>query len=111
MSASEKDHLRGYRGPCREVMDRFGITVWSEVTLETTEGAFAGLILPRSETSDEHHLVLKLDSGYNVGIRHDTVLGAVKTGEKVSSSVSNDLVSSILSGFRARGIECANSIP
>jgi glutamyl-tRNA(Gln) amidotransferase subunit D len=80
VSASEKDHLRGYRGPCREVMDRFGITVWSEVTLETTEGTFAGLILPRSETSDEHHLVLKLGSGYNVGIRHDTVLGAVKTG-------------------------------
>ena len=61
-------------------MDRFGITVWSEVTFDTTEGTFAGLILPRSETSDEHHLVLKLDSGYNVGIRHDTVLGAVKTG-------------------------------
>jgi glutamyl-tRNA(Gln) amidotransferase subunit D len=61
-------------------MERFGVTVWSEVTLETTEGAFAGLLLPRSETSDEHHLVLKLGSGYNVGIRHDTVRGMEKTG-------------------------------
>jgi glutamyl-tRNA(Gln) amidotransferase subunit D len=61
-------------------MERFGTTVWCEVRAETTRGVFEGLILPRSETSDELHLVLKLTSGYNVGIRHDTVLGLEKVG-------------------------------
>jgi glutamyl-tRNA(Gln) amidotransferase subunit D len=75
-----EDRFRGYRGPCRELMKRHDVTVWSEVTLQTTRGTFSGLILPRSETSDELHLVLKLSSGYNVGIRHDTVQSICRTG-------------------------------
>jgi glutamyl-tRNA(Gln) amidotransferase subunit D len=70
----------GYRGPALEVMDRFGITVWCELRVETTRGRFEGLLLPRSETSDDLHLVLKLESGYNIGIRHDIVESLEKTG-------------------------------
>ncbi len=80
MTEVEKDPYRGYRGPSLEVMERFGITVWCEVRARTTRGDFEGLLLPRSETSDELHLVLKLGSGYNVGIRHDTVLELEKLG-------------------------------
>jgi glutamyl-tRNA(Gln) amidotransferase subunit D len=74
------DPYRGYRGPTLDVMKRFGITVWCEVRAQTTRGDFEGLLLPRSETSDELHLVLKLGSGYNVGIRQDTILGLEKFG-------------------------------
>jgi glutamyl-tRNA(Gln) amidotransferase subunit D len=74
------DPFRGYRGPTRAVMERFGITVWCEVRADTTRGVFEGLLLPRSETSDDLHLVLKLGSGYNVGIRHDTVTSLEKIG-------------------------------
>jgi len=80
MSEGKKDPYRGYRGPTLEVMKRFGITVWCEVRAKTTRGEFEGLLLPRSETSDELHLVLKLGSGYNVGIRHDTVTELRKIG-------------------------------
>jgi glutamyl-tRNA(Gln) amidotransferase subunit D len=71
---------RGYRGPTLEVMQRFGITVWCEVRAETTRGVFVGLLLPRSETSDDLHLVLKLGVGYNIGIRHDTVISLERIG-------------------------------
>ena len=74
------DAYRGYRDPTRAVMARFGVRVWSEVRAETTRGDFAGLVLPRSETSDADHLVLKLSSGYNIGIRHDTVIRMQATG-------------------------------
>ena len=77
---SSKDPFRGYRGPSLDVMQRFGITVWCEVKAKTTRGDFEGLLLPRSETSDALHLVLKLGSGYNIGIRHDTILHLEKTG-------------------------------
>jgi glutamyl-tRNA(Gln) amidotransferase subunit D len=50
------------------------------VRAETTRGVFEGLLLPRSETSDELHLVLKLGVGYNIGIRHDTILNLEKIG-------------------------------
>ncbi len=82
MTSTQKDPYRGYRGPSRAVMERFGITVWCEVRADTTRGVFEGLLLPRSETSDELHLVLKLSSGYNVGIRHDTVQKLEKLGFK-----------------------------
>ena len=76
------DRYKGYRGPCLELLERFDIPVWSEVKAETTRGDFDGLVLPRSETSDADHLVLKLSSGYNVGLRHDTVLSLEQTGYK-----------------------------
>jgi glutamyl-tRNA(Gln) amidotransferase subunit D len=41
---------------------------------------FRGLVLPRSETADPLHLVLKLESGYNIGIRCDTIRELVRTG-------------------------------
>lgn len=65
--------FEGYREPMLGVMKRFGVTVWGEIRAHTTRGVFEGLVLPRSETSDPEHLVLKLVSGYNIGIRHDTI--------------------------------------
>ncbi len=79
MSVADDRH-KGYRDPCLALMRRFDVTVWCEVRVRTTRGEFEGLLLPRSETSDEDHLVLKLNSGYNIGIRHDTVQDIEKTG-------------------------------
>jgi glutamyl-tRNA(Gln) amidotransferase subunit D len=80
LSAKGNESDRGYRGPALAVMRRFGVTVWCEVRAETTRGVFQGLVLPRSETSDDLHLVLKLDSGYNIGVRHDTIRSLERTG-------------------------------
>jgi glutamyl-tRNA(Gln) amidotransferase subunit D len=77
---TEQDPYRGYRGPCRALMERLGFRVWSEVRMHTTRGTFEGLVLPRSETSDDLHVVLKLGVGYNIGIRHDTVTGIEELG-------------------------------
>lgn len=74
------EDFKGYREPMLGVMKRFGVTVWSEIEAQTTRGDFAGLVLPRSETSDAEHLVLKLVSGYNIGIRHDTITQMRKVG-------------------------------
>ena len=74
------DQNKGYREPCLSVFRKYGVTVWCDVKVKTTRGDFEGLLLPRSETSDELHIVLKLISGYNIGLRHDTILDIVKTG-------------------------------
>ncbi len=77
---SDPEDFKGYREPLRGAMERFGVTVWSEVRVRTTRGDFEGLVLPRSETADALHLTLKLVSGYNVGLRYDTITEMVKTG-------------------------------
>jgi glutamyl-tRNA(Gln) amidotransferase subunit D len=77
-----KDHLKGYRGLGRAVLARFGVGVWSDVELESSRGHFRGLILPRSETADDKHLVLKLASGYNVGIAADSISDMKEVGRR-----------------------------
>ena len=72
MSYSAED-FKGYRTPTLELLQKQEAPVWSQVTLHTDRGDFSGLILPRSETADELHIVLKLITGYNIGVRHDTV--------------------------------------
>ena len=80
MSATPPDSLKGYRGRAREVLKSFHVSVWSEVEAETTRGRFHGIVLPRSETADDRHIVLKLPTGYNVGVKADNVLNLREVG-------------------------------
>ena len=38
------------------------------VMIETDNGTHSGILIPRYEYADDYHLVLKLKSGYNIGI-------------------------------------------
>ena len=73
MNKPANDDFKGYRTPTLDLLERESAPVWSQVTLRTDRGDFSGLILPRSETADADHVVLKLATGYNIGVRHDTV--------------------------------------
>ncbi len=73
---------KGYRGPGLSVLRQYGVSVWSDVEVVTTTGNFKGIILPRSETADERHVVLKLNNGYNVGLRSDTILSMKEIGRR-----------------------------
>ena len=76
---SDQDY-EGYRDPMLSVLKAHDITVWCEVEVETTRGNFEGIVLPRSETSDAEHVVLKLITGYNIGVRADTITKMTRTG-------------------------------
>ena len=76
------DKFKGYRGPGAAVLTEHNVGVWSEVEIESSNGNFAGLILPRSETADDRHIVLKLESGYNIGIDAATVTSIKQTGRR-----------------------------
>lgn len=62
------DLYKGYKGEALETLKNFEALVWSDVEIVTGEGRYKGIILPRSETADPHHIVLKLRVGYNIGI-------------------------------------------
>ena len=76
------DPLKGYRGRAREVLKSMGARVWAEVEIETDDGVFAGIVLPRSEQADDRHMVLKLSTGYNVGIAVDKIRAVREKGFK-----------------------------
>ncbi len=80
--ATGNDRFKGYRGVGKAVLERFDVGVWSDVQIESTKGSFRGLILPRSETSDDQHIVLKLASGYNVGLAAQSITSMTERGRR-----------------------------
>ncbi len=81
--SNNPDPLKGYRGPARETLARFGVRVWSDVRCTNNSGSvFEGVILPRSETFDDLHIVIKLKTGYNVGVHFDRVVSIEEIGYK-----------------------------
>ena len=77
-----EDSLKGYKGAARSILQKFNVEVWSDTVIQTTRGEFKGIILPRSETDDDRHLVLKLVNGYNVGVAVETILDMKAGGRK-----------------------------
>ena len=77
------DPLKGYRGRARARLSELGIRVWSDVRLVNTAGSvFEGVVLPRSGNFDDLHIVLKLKTGYNVGVHIDRVESMEELGYK-----------------------------
>lgn len=72
----------GYKGEALATLDRFNARVWAETLINTTRGDFKGIILPRSENDDDKHIVLKLATGYNIGIAVDTISNITEHGYK-----------------------------
>jgi len=80
---AERDELKGYKGRARAALIRFSVRVWSEVRLVNDAGStFEGVILPRSETFDDLHIVVKMRNGYNVGVHVDRVVSITELGYK-----------------------------
>ena len=81
--ATPRDELKGYRGLARRKLAEWGIRVWSEVSIVNDRGSvFEGVVLPRSETFDDLHVVIKMRNGYNVGVHVDRVESVRETGYK-----------------------------
>lgn len=76
------DFFQGYKGDALEVLKKYNTRVWGQTVVETTRGTFTGTVLPRSENDDDKHIVLKIPTGYNIGIDIRTITGMKETGYK-----------------------------
>ena len=74
--------FQGYKGNALDLLKKYNVRVWGQATIETTRGPFVGTVLPRSENDDDKHIVMKIITGYNVGIDTNTVTNMVETGYK-----------------------------
>lgn len=73
---------KGYRGASLEVLKKFNVPVWTDAVVKTKRGEFRGIILPRSVNDDDRHIVLKIPSGYNIGISADIITAIEDVGYK-----------------------------
>jgi glutamyl-tRNA(Gln) amidotransferase subunit D len=76
------DFFQGYKGEALDVLKKYNTRVWGQAVVETTRGTFNGTVLPRAENDDDQHIVLKIPTGYNVGIDIKTITSMKETGYK-----------------------------
>jgi len=76
------DIFQGYKGESLEILKKYNVRVWGQAEVNTTRGPFKGTILPRSENDDDQHLVMKIITGYNIGIDIKTIIDMKETGYK-----------------------------
>jgi glutamyl-tRNA(Gln) amidotransferase subunit D len=82
MKNQTEDFFQGYKGSALEVLKKFNVRVWGQAEFKTSRGVFRGTVLPRAENDDDKHIVLKISTGYNIGIDIKTILEAKEIGYK-----------------------------
>ncbi len=75
-----EDFFQGYKGEALKTLKKYRVRVWGQTEIDTSRGTFTGTVLPRSENDDDLHIVLKIETGYNIGIDVGTIIGMKETG-------------------------------
>lgn len=58
----------GYQGSSRKFLDSIGISIGDIIKITKNGISYQGILLDRAEDPDDKHVVIKLESGYNIGI-------------------------------------------
>jgi len=58
----------GYKGEALSALKKAGCQVGDVIRVTSNEKTYEGILIPRSETGDGKHVVVKLKNGYNVGV-------------------------------------------
>ena len=72
--------FQGYKGDSLEILKKFNVRVWGQIEVDTTRGKFKGTILPRAENDDNQHIVIKVSTGYNIGVDINTIKDMKEVG-------------------------------
>ena len=83
--------LKGYKGKIRDFLIGNKVDVGDLVKI-TSELTYSGILMPRYESGDESHIVLKLKSGYNIGIEFEKIEKLEKTGERQSNNENSQTI-------------------
>ena len=71
----------GYRGEALEVIKKADADIGDKLCITKDGKVYEGILIPRSEYSDDKHVVIKLKNGYNVGISITTNTKIEKVGK------------------------------
>jgi len=83
--------LKGYKGKIRDFLIQNKVDVGDLIKI-TAELTYSGILMPRYESGDESHVVLKLKSGYNIGIKFGTIEKIEKIGEAETSAENSETI-------------------
>ncbi|MHA1917666.1 MAG: Glu-tRNA(Gln) amidotransferase subunit GatD [Candidatus Ranarchaeia archaeon] len=78
----QDDSIMGYKGLILDIFQKNKIKVGDRIVTNLGSERIEGIIIPRTQiSSDSNHIVLKLDNGYNIGIRINSNVTIKKIGK------------------------------
>ena len=63
------EEFPGYKGEALQLLKKAKAEIGDIIRVVKNGETYEGILIPRSEYGDEKHIVIKLKSGYNIGIR------------------------------------------
>ena len=76
-----EDSLQGYRGRLKAALEAIEAGIGDQIKVESGGALYEGSLMPRLESDDDHHVILKLRNGYNIGISCDAEILIERVGE------------------------------
>ena len=64
-----QEELQGYRGIALQALKQAEAKIGDLIRITKNGEVYEGILIPRSELGDDKHIVIKLKSGYNIGVR------------------------------------------
>ncbi|UCD96984.1 MAG: Glu-tRNA(Gln) amidotransferase subunit GatD, partial [Candidatus Bathyarchaeota archaeon] len=79
-----------YRGKAIKLLMAAGVEIGDTIQVSKNTHTYEGILIPRSEIYDDRHIVIKMRSGYNIGIsiNEKTTITKVGKGQKPTFSRS-----------------------
>ena len=79
----------GYKGWALNALQKAGCTIGDIISISRDGQKYEGLLIPRSDSADDLHLVIKLKSGYNIGILLTADTKIEKIGEGIKPTFAS----------------------
>ncbi|HVP17067.1 MAG TPA: Glu-tRNA(Gln) amidotransferase subunit GatD [candidate division Zixibacteria bacterium] len=78
----------GYHGKVQEALKKVHANIGDILRISRENEIYEGILIPRSEYSDEKHVVVKLKNGYNIGVEitSETIIEKIGEGAKPTFS-------------------------
>lgn len=82
-----------YKKIAKTFLENNKVSIGDKILLNKEDISYEGILLDRSEDSEDGYLVLKLDSGYNIGVAiENTDIKLIEKGDKPKIGYEGDLI-------------------
>ena len=81
-------NIDGYKEKSLKLISESEVSVGDTIHIKTHDDEFTGILMPRYELADENHIVIKLKSGYNIGIKTANIQSITKIIQGSGQNVS-----------------------
>jgi glutamyl-tRNA(Gln) amidotransferase subunit D len=79
----------GYKGEVLNALKKAGCQIGDVIRVTNNKKTYEGILIPRSESGDRENVVVKLESGYNVGVHITPSVKIEKVGKGAKPSFAS----------------------